>query len=133
MKSKFFFSAIVVGILLSCNSSLKPEDSAQIFDWSKIKIVNHTPNHYIKKELIITTLKDIKRITDQLKLLKPIAHVNLKSSKGLFEVILSKKDNEVNTFEVVYTTYDGVIIVNEDNNKTYKNDQLEQIVMELFQ
>ncbi len=114
--------------LLGCDSSSNKLKWEKKYAFDKVKIINHTANHYIKKEVVVTKLSAIDLIKKQFKLLKPINNVNLKSNQGLYEIILFNTDSSKNTLDIVFTTYDGVVVFNEDTNQAFKNNGLEELV-----
>jgi hypothetical protein len=132
MKALSIISTCVLVFCLACQSRTSKTNENQYEQFDSVKIVNHTPNHYIKHSISINYSSDIQDIKSQLDLLNPVQDMNLKANQGLYELILFNKGEEVETWDVTYTTYDGVVITNENTNRQYKNNKLEMLLLALL-
>jgi hypothetical protein len=52
----------------------------------------------------------------------------LNANRGFLELFLYKGEKQLESFQILYTTYDGVIIIR-NLNDCYKNDDLEMAAM----
>lgn len=125
---------ILVCLTLSCNRGTVGEQ-----DISKIKITNYTGNHRIPHEIEITDFSTIDEIESGIDNLRLLAYTpNLRANTGMFELrLLTKEGKTARELDIIYTTYDGVIIRGTDESgividKYYKNDKLEMLILQLF-
>lgn len=132
MKTQLAIFFCLLTLCLSCEPRVIKNNGRQYQEFDSLKIVNHTPNHYIKNSIATNNSSDIQDIKGQLNSLESVQNMNLKANKGLYELILFNKGTEVETWDVIYTTYDGVVISNEKTNKQYKNDKLEMSLLGLL-
>jgi hypothetical protein len=122
-------SVIIIIFVSCCNATtdpnnLEPVDRIRI----KSKGVN-TP----KDEYEISDSTYVNGIIREFKKIDPYvpdsgrSSIPVKSNRGYFEVRIYENTVEKAVFEVVYTTYYGVIISLE--NKYYRNDRLEYMII----
>ena len=123
-KIAIFLSIFSIG----CDTNQKAFDQ-QSNEIEKIKIINKTLNTFNKKETIIKDSINVNLIKDQLNLMKKISNANVKASTGFYELQLYYKDGKQEDFGIIYTTYDGVVIYDYNSNLEYKNDRLEQLMV----
>jgi hypothetical protein len=105
-----------------------------ISDIRKIEIKNGTNNKYIADKIIVDDLFSRTQIISQINNLREVNEQNVKNNFGEYNVRLYYYDNTFKDFVVIYTVYDGVVIRSgDDYSKYYKNDQLEERILFLFQ
>ena len=56
---------------------------------------------------------------------------NVADNMGLIELIIVNKYDKKSNIEIIYTTYEGVVICS--NRRYYKNDNFERYILHLFQ
>jgi hypothetical protein len=94
-------------------------------DISKVMIIDRSIEAYKKKPMSIDTViiydtSDIQEIANGLRLLQPINNVNLKTSTGLYDIILfAPKEEGIN---MIFTTFEGVVFYHRFSY--YRNDKL---------
>jgi hypothetical protein len=103
-------------------------------DISRIEIANKTTNKYIADKITLTDWFSCIQIVSQINNLRPAGVQDVKDNFGYYEVHLYFKDGTYKVFNVIYTTYNGVVIVEiNGEDKYYKNDGLEERILFLFQ
>lgn len=87
-----------------------------------------------KKEVRIKNQEKIDHLIKNLRLSSDITtHVNTKEYYGLFSLQIADTNNTIFTYDILFTIYDGVIIVEHATNYLYRNDRLEVLVHRLFE
>ena len=137
MKLKLIHLSIVF-YLFTCSCEAQREHPS-IIDSSKVKkitIVNKvycSPNEYVRKNASISDRNQINYIIDELNNSKLINQndVRLNTTYGFFELEFYEGDKEY-SYIIVYTIYDGVVIVSNLNGDCFKNDRLEILIYKLF-
>ncbi|RTL57618.1 MAG: hypothetical protein EKK37_16440 [Sphingobacteriales bacterium] len=139
MKKQNNFFIIVITLFLfniSCNSQNidKIINNSSFKDYS-ITIIDHRINPVFNKIVITDTIK-IKKVLYQIKQTKKyidnspsIKQPPVKNNFGFLEIFITNAQDKRESFSVVYTVYDGVIIFIRDDY--YKNDELE-ILLEQY-
>ncbi len=129
MKTSHFFIAIFGGIVsLNCNLSGNSND-AQNDTIVKIKIINRTPNHYIKADTVITNPDNIAEFSRQFKMLKEVFDTNVQSNFGYYKLEVFYKNGREEDFAIIYTVFDGLVIINENTSKRYKDNEMDNLML----
>jgi hypothetical protein len=113
---------------LACNFSGN-KANAQPDTIVKIKIINGTPNHYIKSDTSITNPDDIAQFSQQFKRMKEVFDTNIQYNHGSYEIEVFYKNGNKNTIDVIYTVFDGVVIADENTSKRYKNNEMDNLML----
>ncbi|MBW4890055.1 hypothetical protein KXQ82_10025 [Mucilaginibacter sp. HMF5004] len=130
MKDKISMILFLCVFFLKCTWGTSVDHQNKFSNITEIKIINRTTNKFVKRDTTLTKHDDLEKIVGQLKQMKGVPNVNGKKNFGFFELVLSYSDQKSDTFEVVYTAYDGVIIFDENKNLSYKNDELEDLMLQ---
>lgn len=87
-----------------------------------------------EKEITITDTTEIKRIINSLNQSTPTKErAHAKSNYGFFDVYMFDKKNERLHYEILYTVYDGVIIVDLNwSGSKFQNDSFEKLITSYF-
>ena len=115
---------------ISCDAKLNSNQQSRSID--SIKIVNRTPRRFNKNDTTIKDANNINGITYQLQQMTKTSNANVKASRGFYELVLFHKDGKKEEFGIVYTTYNGIIICNDNDNTEFKNDTLEHMMWQFF-
>jgi len=105
----------------------------------KIQIENHTQNQYKLEEISCTDRVLIEKMVYEMNNIKLISsYVDVKNNFGSFDIKIETKDRSKMSFSLLNTANDGVIIEVFDelgfiDPEYYKNDNLEKLVLSLFQ
>jgi len=124
---------VFIQLFYGCSDSIKdklntPGFSGQIVE---LDIYNKTRASFNSQELKITDKEKIGKICHEIKNLQKADGVSVKANFGYYQLELRTIKNELYSLDVIYTTYNGVII--QMNNDTYKNDSLESLILYYFQ
>lgn len=129
MKTSLFLTAIFGGIFsLNCTFSAH-SNNAQNDTIVKIKIINRTPNHYIKADTVITNPDNIAEFSRQFKMLKEVFDTNVQYNVGYYELEVFYKNRREQDFAVIYTVLDGSVIINENTSKRYKDNEMDNLML----
>lgn len=124
-----------ITICYSCNAQKDNDLKIDVTKVKEIKIINKVNSIYrdYKKETIVLSDKnEIEKILTSFTHLTPIkGEVNTKINNGFFEIVFFEGDKEY-YYEILYTLYDGIIIINLKNGDRFKNDRLEIAVYKHF-
>ncbi len=107
-------------------------------DVKSIEISNGTNNRNIAKKMIITDRSQLDWIVHELNAMKLLDHeVGVKNGFGEYDMTIEINNNREMQFAVIYTTYNGVVILGPNRSGTamdqyYKNDDLERAILHLF-
>lgn len=123
-------------IILSCMST--SQDRIKIEDVKRIEILNKTMNRFIASKMSFTDRSQIDRVVGEINKMQSIdSGMDSKDSFGYYDLKIELRDGSVRTFFIIYTIYNGVIIQGTDKwgvmNQNFKNDELEMLVLWLFQ
>jgi hypothetical protein len=131
------FKYILAFILLSSCQEHKTKflDSNEVM---LIDIKNESNNiniHFLKR--VLEDRYTIRKIVKEINNLILVNDMDIKNSFGLFDVVIKSKGGNNLNYWIVYTKYNGVVIVTQDKsnnrkNQYYKNDFLEQLVLSQF-
>jgi hypothetical protein len=137
MKLKLIHLSIVF-YLFTCSCEAQREhpsiiDSSKV---NKITIANKvycSHREYVRKNVTISDRKQINYILGALNNSKFInqSDVRLNTNYGFFEIELYEEDKEY-SYDILYTIYDGVVIVSMQNGDCFKNDHLEILIHKFF-
>ena len=121
-------------ILAGCTRTKINRNSSEIIE---IRIENkfHARDFDSKeKEITITDTTEIKRIINSLNQSIPTKErAHAKSNYGFFDVYMFDKKNEHIHYEILYTVYDGVIIVDLNwSGSKFRNDSFEKLITSYF-
>jgi hypothetical protein len=106
---------------------------------SRIEIRNGTNNHYISNKISVTDRSQIDWIIREVNKMTLLdSEAGVKSNFGVYEMTIKMDDSTEKKFFVIYTTYNGVVIQGYNKSGTamdqfYKNDNLERVILRLFQ
>ena len=119
---------------LSCRDSVKEKFGVDKCneDIESVMIFNKTNNKYIAEKVEITEPAKISRICSELNSLKEVPRATINTNFGFYELEANLADDSKYNISIIYTVYDGVVI-RDERGKYYKNDQLESVVLNLFQ
>ena len=126
-------SIVFLILLFSCHynhskGDINSTDVKDIVIYDRTSINTGNP-----KKITLNSWFAIKRLVWEVNNIKPTQEANLRQTFGSYEMILNLKDGTYKSFEVFYTTYDGVIIQKGDElHNYYKNDDLERTILLLF-
>jgi len=126
----------LLAILLASSCTTNNQNLVVKGDVIKIEILNKTPNEYIAPKIIFSDADTVGKIIDEINSLKTASPANVKANMGYYDMTIYLKDKKSATFSIIYSVYDGVVILGSDGltmNKYYKNDKLESLVLWLFQ
>ncbi|WP_225976507.1 hypothetical protein [Mucilaginibacter ginsenosidivorax] len=102
-------------------------------DVTGITLINKTPNSYIADTVNIKDEEKIADVLSEIQRLQPTKQdVATNVQFGFYIVVIHLKGNQANYYHVIYTVYDGVVIVNRGNNKLYKNDKIIDLLLRLM-
>jgi hypothetical protein len=130
---------IVIILLLSSCIGTGMQQIISSKDVKSIEISNGTNNRKIAKKMVITDRSQLDWIVHELNAMKLLdREVGVKSNFGEYEMTIEINNNKEMQFLVVYTTYNGVVILGPNKLGTamdqyYKNDDLERAILHLFQ
>lgn len=106
---------VYICFLLSCSNengkSLKNEQD----DVAKLTIYNKTPNKYLSDTTVIVDEKVIEEFISLYDSKHSSGMYNVKNNFGYFQVDAILKDRKPFSIDIVYTVYDGVVIVKDNN------------------
>ena len=130
---KILICLVLLFQLFSCSESIKDNLEAPGFSnkTGKIIIYDKTEKKSNPGKLEITDKNKIKKICYETSRLEEIRNISVKANFGYYQMEFVATNNETYNADVIYTVYNGVII--EINNKTYKNDALESLILYYFQ
>ena len=136
--SRKILDTFLILFILSYGCQEQNNKSATI-DFSKVKKITINNNVYadardfVKKNINITDIDQIQDIIDAFRYSKPISQtaVRINLNNGFFEIDFNE-GGEKHSFRIIYTIYDGVVIMNMENGDCFKNDRLEIIVYKFF-
>ena len=100
---------------------------------TQIRIVNHTNNKFIKRDTTLIDTGSLAQFTYQYNHMKQITYADVRYIFGSFELVIKFNNNHQQNIGVVYTVYDGVVILDESNGKMYKNDLMEGLMIKDLQ
>ena len=132
-KKNIIISLFFCQLLFGCSDSIKdrltiPGSENQI---KKIVIYDKTNRSVNLNKIEIVETKKIRKICDEIRRLEEVGSISTKANFGYYQVECITIKHETFNLDVVYTVYKGVVI--DMNNKTYKNDALESLILYYFQ
>lgn len=130
-KSSFFYFFTDYYIHIFCCKSKKVtlENCNQI---KKIKILNKTSNKFITDSVVITDQNSINDFCNIIHSRTFYGTGNTKSNFGYYDVIAYFADGTKTGYDIIYTVYDGVIII-DPKREHYKNDDIINFILTQFQ
>ena len=130
---KFTLYTLVLSLFcLGCDSSNHNGLDAPPPKVLKMEIIDRTDFTHNKHDVIITNPENIGSIEEQLNLMEQVYDKNVKSSRGFYELLIFYNKGKKEDFGIIYTVYDGVVIDNYNTNLTYKNNELEQLMIKFL-
>jgi hypothetical protein len=132
-KINIIISVLFCQLLFGCSDSIKdrltiPGSENQI---KKVVIYDKTNRKVNLNKIEMVDKDKIRKICDEIRGLEEVSNISTKAHFGYYQVELTTVKDETFSLDVVYTIYNGVVI--EMNNKTYKNDDLESLILHYFQ
>jgi hypothetical protein len=128
MKNKSIL--VCIFIFVSCFTKqgkfLKSEDVIEI------DVRNRMGDNKWPKDITIDDHKSIELIVDEINNLKDTGNLNTKSTFGDLELKILLKNNSKKYYDVIYTRYNGVVIMGSESgyfDTFYKNDMLEMVLI----
>jgi hypothetical protein len=122
-------------ICYSCNSQIEKDliiDSNKVKEIKIVNKVNSIYRDYKKETIFLHDRNKIDKILSSFIYLNPVEkEVNTKINNGFFEIIFFEGEKEY-YFNILYTLYDGVIVIDLKNGNRYKNDRLEIAIYKHF-
>src|SRR5580704_12355923 len=129
MVIKYFLSSL---FLISC-SGRQIQDNINSKDIIRIEIINETNNRNIPDKIELIESPAIKSVVNEINNIHAAGNNPiLKANFGYYSMQLQFKNKSYKRFDIIYTTYDGVIIQGSDGifmNKSFKNDNLELLIL----
>lgn len=117
------WSVLLIMVNISCN-----ENKIGILDTKdviRIEIVNKTYKNYLKKNISVYDKAKIRLLVNEINNIKRINRdVNTKANLGYFNVSIILKNNSIKKMDILLTEYDGYVIVDIENSRRYRNDNL---------
>lgn len=125
-------------LLISCTGDSKEKITVDITEVREITIINklHALGFDSKeKEIVIDDKEKINEIINTLKKsVKLNNRANSKMNYGFFSLYILDSENETHYFDMLYTVYDGVIIIDlNGSGDQFKNEQLEVLISSYFE
>jgi len=105
----------------------------------KIQIEGSTIGQKVSDKISVTDRIQIDLIVGEINRMNLLdSTVDVKDNFGEYDLKIELKDGSIKNFLIIYTTYNGVIILGSNSwgtfmNKYYKNDRLELLVLRLLQ
>ena len=126
----------IVIFWLSCSCGSSPIDIKQR-TLLKISITDKTLLHYYMNNAKIkdTTISDANTLAEcklHLDGMKEVNGISQKKNVGYYELKLYYSDKSIQTLDLLYTVYDGVVICDNLNNREYRNESMEQFISHIF-
>ncbi len=136
MQITIFYILISSQFFLSCKEQIHQSHKIDSSDVKEITIVNKvycSSVEFVRKKVIITERNQINNIIETFSYAKLIKQkdVGLNRNNGFFEIEFYEGEEE-HSYDVVYTIYDGIVVVNSNNGDCFKNDLLEVKIYKLF-
>ena len=138
MKSILCYLTILF-LFVSCHG--QETNKSNTIDASKVKEITITNKMYCSVQKLTQgsiVIKDqdqiekiIKTFTYSEKEQRSKGDVDIKNNIGFFDISFNEEDKSY-FYSIIYTTYNGVILINNNNGDMYKNDRLEGVVNPLF-
>lgn len=133
---KYFLSIFLIIIVFSCKNGDGNSNEPNSVKVNEIKIVNNiicSAYPLIKKEVKIKDEGQINDILKEIKSLKPIPtnSAMIKISYGWFE-LLYQQGTADKSYLIIYSIYDGVVIIDNNDGRFYKNNNLENKIYKYF-
>eukprot|EP01012_Entosiphon_sulcatum_P055864 TRINITY_DN7846_c0_g1_i2.p2 TRINITY_DN7846_c0_g1~~TRINITY_DN7846_c0_g1_i2.p2 ORF type:complete len:138 (-),score=13.05 TRINITY_DN7846_c0_g1_i2:121-534(-) len=101
-------------------------------DVSNIEIINKTYKKYLSRRISLDE-NQFKSVISEINNLKHIeGEVNTKSNFGYFDLTIITKNGLKYGFDILQTEYNGIVIVNRQNSERYKNDRLNNLIIDSF-
>jgi hypothetical protein len=129
---------IVIILLLSSCIGTDMQQIISSKDVKSMEISNGTNNRKIAGKIVITDRAQIDWIVHELNAMKLLDHeVGVNNGFGEYDMTIEINNNRKMQFAVIYTTYNGVVILGPNKLGTamdqyYKNDDLERAILHLF-
>lgn len=127
----------IITIFNSCNSQNEVDKSIVNFKKvNEITMINKVDciyRNYSKETIVIKNEDEIKKVLTTFEFMSPVEKVNsdTKNNNGFLEVIFFEGEKEF-YFNIVYTLYNGVVIIDLKTGNRYKNDKFEIAVYKHF-
>lgn len=120
-------------ILLSCGESVKEKfHTGRCNDIKSIVIYDKTASEYRNDSITINKSSELNRICKELNNLKDVSITSAQANFGFFELEATFSNGSNYEVLIIYSRYDGVLI-RDESGKFYKNDLLENNVINIFQ
>jgi hypothetical protein len=133
---KYFLIIFLIIIVFACKNGDGNSNAPNSVKVNEIKIVNDvicSAYPLIKKEVKIKDEGQISGILKEIKSLKPIPtnSAMIKINYGYFE-LLYQQGTVDKSYLIIYSIYDGVVIIDNNDGRFYKNNNLENKVYKYF-
>ena len=129
---------IIVLVVTILVTSCKSQNENLNLDSSKVKEISITNKvsysiFYLNDEkIIINSTSQINKIIECLNSSKKLNNSpSLNANYGFFDLHIFEEDKKY-SFNIVYSVYHGVIVVESNSTNRYKNDELESLIVNLF-